>query len=358
MGAAAFIMADFIQVSYTEVVLAALLPGLLYYLALFLNVDLIAARAGIAPVRSDALPRVHETLRRGWYFVVPFAVLFYALFALHMRPERAAMWASATLLAGHYLFAARGTRLSPIELLRLVVAAGSAAKELIIVCAAAGLIIGVLNQSGLAFNLTMHIVAAAGGSIVLLAVITACISIVLGMGMPTVGVYILLATLVVPSLVTAGVPVMAAHLFVFYFGLLSMITPPVALASFAASNIAGASAMATSLAAMRLGWTAYVVPFLFLFAPSLLLDGSVWHIAFSVTTAIAGIFVITAAMVGYLRGPLTLLMRLALAATGLAILIPADIAGPAIWINLVGLALLSLVLLLSLGGMRDQPKQT
>ncbi|MGX1096456.1 TRAP transporter 4TM/12TM fusion protein [Amorphus sp. MBR-141] len=242
MGAAAFIMADFIGVDYSVVVLAALPSALLYYLAIFINVDLLAGKNNMRPLDSQELPSAWLSFVSGWHFLIPFAVMFYTLFALHIRPDRAAIWSIVALVAGSVVLGYRGKRLGLRDLWAVMAGAGRAAKDLIIVCAAAGVIIGVLNLSGLAFNLTLHIISASGNSVVMLALITAVISIVLGMGMPTVGVYILLATLVAPAMVEVGVPIIAAHLFVFYFGLLSMVTPPVALAAFAGANIAGADA--------------------------------------------------------------------------------------------------------------------
>lgn len=338
MGAAAFIMADFMRVSYAEVMIAAFLPGLLYYIALFIHVDLLAAKTGIRPVDRKLIPPGRQTLARGWHFLPPFFVLFYTLFAMNMRPEMAAMYAAGVLLVGHYLFAGRGRRATPRELLRVIVGAGGAATELVLVCAGAGIIIGVLNLTGLAFNLTMHIVSASAGSLLLLALITAAISIVLGMGMPTVGVYILLATLVVPALVQAGVSLMAAHLFVFYFGLMSMITPPVALAAFAGANIAGANAWQTSLTAIRLGWTAYVVPFMFLFAPALLLQGDALTVSWAVITAIAGIWMTTVAIVGFSRARLGGVWRVVLAVSGLSLLAPAELFAAGWVLGVIGAA--------------------
>ena len=205
-------------------------------------------------------------------------------------------------------------------------------------CAAAGLIIGVLNLSGLAFNLTLHIINASGENVFLLALITALISIVLGMGMPTVGVYILLATLVAPALVEVGIPVISAHLFVFYFGLLSMVTPPVALASFAAANIAGAGAWSTSIAAMRLAWPAYVVPFLFLFAPSLILEGSPMQVTWALGSAIMGIYMVTAGIVGYMGRMVGAWFRFLLIIGGFLLLIPTDLFSGGFYTDIVGLA--------------------
>lgn len=344
MGATAFIMADFIGVSYGQVMMAALAPGILYYLAIFIHVDLLAAKEGLDPVDMSKIPTGRETLRSGWYFLLPFAALFYLLFAWHMRPEMAAMWAAGVLLAGHLVFGYKGKRVALSQLPSIIASAGGAATQLIIVCAGAGVIIGVLNLSGLAFNLTMHIITAAGGSLLMLAFITGAISIILGMGMPTVGVYILLATLVVPALVEAGIPVMAAHLFVFYFGLMSMITPPVALAAFAGANIAKANAWETSWTSIRLGWTAYLVPFLFLFAPALLLQGNVTTVFWAITTAVIGIYGVTVGIVGFQSVHLSPALRFGFIAAGLVLLLPSELFASAFGLNITGLiALISLV---------------
>jgi len=346
MGAAAFIMADYLNVDYGDVMLAALPSALLYYLAIFINVDLRAGKRGIRAVDPGEMPSALAALAAGWYFVLPFAVLFYTLFAMNMRPERAAVLSILVLLLSSFVFGYKGRRIHALQLWDTLGHAGRAALDLIIICAAAGLIIGVLNVSGLAFNLTMHIIDASGNSVIMLAAITAVISIVLGMGMPTVGVYILLATLVAPALVKVGIPPMSAHLFVFYFGLMSMITPPVALASFAAAKIADASAWETSLEAMRLAWPAYIVPFLFLFAPSLILQGSVLQVAWALVSAVIGIFAVTAGIVGYLRGPTGPLVRVLLVVGGILSLIPARLFPGAIWTDAVGLALLFLCLIM------------
>lgn len=339
MGAAAFIMADYLNVDYVDVMLAALPSALLYYLAIFINVDLCAGRRGIKSVEAAEIPSARAALAKGWHFVLPFAVLFYTLFAMNMRPERAAIVSIVVLLIGSLTFGYKGKRIDPRELIGIIGHAGRSALDLIVVCAAAGLIIGVLNLSGLAFNLTLHLINASGDSLVVLAVLTALISIVLGMGMPTVGVYILLATLVAPALVKAGVPAMSAHLFVFYFGLLSMVTPPVALASFAAAKIADASAWETSVEAMKLAWPAYIVPFLFLFAPSLIMQGDPADVLWALTTAAIGILAVTAGFVGYLRTRVAPLVRVLLVASGLLTLIPAQLFPGAIWTDIAGLVL-------------------
>ncbi|WP_127114458.1 TRAP transporter permease [Shimia sediminis] len=352
MGAAAFIMADFIGVDYSTVMLAALPSALLYYCAIFINVDLTAAKRGVAQVDEADIPSGREALKQGWHFILPFAVLIYTLFAMHMRPERSAILSILVLLAGSLVFGYKGKRITFTQICRAIASTGRSAIGLIIVCAAAGLIIGILNISGLAFNLTLHIVTASGGSLLLLAIITALISIVLGMGMPTVGVYILLATLVAPALIEFGVPVISAHLFVFYFGLMSMITPPVALASFAAANIAHSSAWETSKEAMKLAWPAYLVPFLFLYAPGLILEGDLMLALWSVATALVGIYMVTASFVGYFLCPRGMAARGILVVGGILCLLPADLHASGIWTDIGGLCVLGAFLMIARGRFR------
>lgn len=348
MGAAAFIMADFMGVDYVDVMLAALPSALLYYLAVFINVDLRAGKRGIRPVDPADIPSAGAALRAGWHFVLPFAVLFYTLFALNMRPERSAVLSVLVLYAGSLIFGYKGHRIGLRPLWMVIGQAGRSASDLIVVCAAAGVIIGVLNISGLAFNLTMHIIAASGNSVIVLAVITALISVVLGMGMPTVGVYILLATLVAPALQKVGIPMMSAHLFVFYFGLLSMVTPPVALASFAAANIAHARAGDTSVEAMKLAWPAYIVPFLFLFAPSLILQDTPLRVIWALLTAVIGIYMVTAGMVGFMRRQLGLGMRTLLILGGMLALVPEGLFAGGIWTDAAGLSIVAVYIFLEL----------
>lgn len=346
MGASAFIMADFIGVSYGQVMLAALPSAFLYYLAIFINVDLNAGKASVEPVDQSQLPSALATLKKGWHFLLPFAALFYGLFELNMRPERAAIWAVFVLFAVSLIFGYGGQKIKLKDISSVLAGAGEASRGLVIVCAAAGLIIGVLNISGLAFNLTLHIINASGNSVFALALITAIISIVLGMGMPTVGVYILLATLVAPALVEVGVPIIAAHLFVLYFGLLSMVTPPVALAAFAAANIAGASPWQCSIAAMKLAWPAYIVPFLFIFAPSLILEGDWLNIFWALSSAVLGILMVTAAMVGFFIILLSSTMRILMAVGGVLALIPAGLFPHAALTDVMGLAIFAVMFLL------------
>jgi TRAP-type uncharacterized transport system fused permease subunit len=199
--------------------------------------------------------------------------------------------------------------------------------------------IGILNISGLAFGMTLQLLAITGESMALMLIVTAVMAILLGLGLPTVGVYIIMATLIAPALVKVGVAPMAAHMFLLYFGIMSMVTPPVALSAFAAANIAGADVDRTGWTATRIGWAAYIVPFLFALSPSLLMRGDALTIAWAVATASLGIWLGTIGVVGYFYRPITGLTRVAFIFAGVLTLIPADMFRGAIFTDIVGLAL-------------------
>jgi TRAP-type uncharacterized transport system fused permease subunit len=212
------------------------------------------------------------------------------------------------------------------------------------ISAAAGFIIGVLNVTGLGFAATYALVDLGQGSLFLLLLISALVCLILGMGMPTVGVYLLLAVLIAPSLIQSGVEPIAAHLFIFYLGMMSMVTPPIGIGAFFAAAIAKASPMATAWEAMRFGWTAYIVPFLFVFSPALLLIGDPFEIVTAVLTAIIGVYAVSAAFVGWLRGPVGTVLRILTGISGLALLLPPGIGGDVtLWINGTGFILLALL---------------
>ncbi|MFT7191265.1 MAG: TRAP transporter 4TM/12TM fusion protein [Dinoroseobacter sp.] len=315
MGAAAFLMAEFLDISYATVAAAALVPAILFYLGAFMQVDLIAARDKIA-APEDADLTVRKVLIKGWHFLIPFAVLLYALFGMRMDPEDAALLASVAIVVAGFVRGYDGARLTLRTLGRVFVDTGTSMVDLILVVAAAGFVIGVLNVTGLGFALTLVLVDAVGGSLFLLLLISAVVCIILGMGMPTSGVYVLLASLVAPAIVQAGVQPIAAHLFILYFGMMSMITPPVALAAFAAAAISKASAMRTGLAAMRIGWSAFILPFAFVATPALLFQGSAVEIAAAAILTAIGIAAVTVGITGYWARSLGMLHRLAFVALG------------------------------------------
>jgi TRAP transporter 4TM/12TM fusion protein len=338
MGAAAFLMAEFLNVPYTDVVLAALIPALLYYFAVFVEVDLIAGRDHVQVVAAE-IPRARDVLQRGWHLLVPFVVLLVAMFQFAIEPQFAALMSAIVV---YLLGLVRGYRAGRLKIAALLEAAretGAIMVELFMILAAAGIVIGILNYTTLGMAFTIFLTNIGSGNLFVLLLISAAAAIVLGMGMPTSGIYVLLAPLLVPALVEQGVVPMGAHLFILYFGLMSMLTPPVALCAYAASSIARADAMRIGFTAMRFAWPAYVVPFLYAVSPTLLMQGAPLEIAFDTFTAFFGVYVISAAAVGFFMRANAVPFRLLLATAGALSLTPAAMLPGQHVLNIVGIAL-------------------
>ncbi|MEC7370087.1 MAG: TRAP transporter fused permease subunit [Pseudomonadota bacterium] len=356
MGIAAFLMAEILQRPYSEIVIAAIIPALLYYIALFTHVDLLAVRDRIKPLQASQIGKLGPIFSKGWLFFIPFVVIIMGLFTFNLQPETAAVYGSVSLLPIG-LFLGYGTiKLSLRDALPILVRAGQAALEIMMISAAAGIIIGVLNISGLGFALTLELVYMLDGNLLILLLVVASMSIVLGMGMPTVGVYLLLATLLAPSIVESGIPALAAHLFVFYFGIMSLITPPVAIAAFTAATLARADAFKTVWAAVRFGWVAYLIPFLVVASPVMIMDGTWPHIAASFVTAVAGVWFVTATIVGVWRGPMNVMIRSAFLVGGLLLIVPTDLGTLAIAANVIGVVLAVVLIASSAFGQQRLPE--
>lgn len=321
MGAAAFLMAQTLEIPYSEVVLAALIPALLYYISVFIQVDLIAARDNIAPTCVDK-KTVAAVLKEGWHFIIPFFVLMYCMFVNNASAELSALYGSISIIILGSIRRYQGHKLGLKLLLNAFPDTGATVKQLILIVAGAGLVIGLLNISSGGFALTLTLVQLGANHISILLMVAAGVCILLGMGMPTTGVYVLLAALVAPALIETGIPPLAAHMFILYFGMMSMITPPIALAAFAAATITGDKPMKTGFEAMKLGWLAYVVPLLFIFTPALLMASSAIDIVMTFVIVIIGVHFISVAMVGYFSGYLTYGMRLTMLLLGGVIMMP------------------------------------
>jgi TRAP transporter 4TM/12TM fusion protein len=303
MGATAFLIAEFMDATYAEVVIAAIVPAAIYYLALFSQVDAFAVRHGLRGLAKGDLPKVRTVARTGWVFVVPLAVLIYFIFWLGYNAGLSALYATATLFV---LMVVRNRALpTRDQWIELFAGSGKALLPLMLIGAGAGVVVGVLNFTGLGFQLTLILksIAAAHGLFAML-VVTALIAIVLGMGMPTAAVYVVLSIVLIPALIRAGVQDMSAHLFVFYYGLLSMLTPPVAVASYVAGGLAGANMWRTGITGMQLAAAAYLLPFLWAFNPAVLLFGS-WLACFAaVATASIAALLLGRMVILYGRGGL------------------------------------------------------
>lgn len=344
MGAAAFVMAEFLGMPYAQVALAALLPALLYYLALFVQVDLEAGKTGITRVPEEQIPPLLQVLKKGWIFAFPIGLIVYLLFILNLDAAKAAYYTAALTLPVTFL--RRENRITFKKFLNILEGTGQAMLEVAVVCAVAGIVIGVLTITGLAFIFTLFVDMLGTANVVLILALTGLVALILGMGMPTTAVYVVVALTLAPALVKLGISPIAAHMFVFYYAMLSMITPPVCIASFAGAALAGAGPMRTGYASMRLGIIAYLVPFIFVFDPLLLFQGPAHLILLAAVTAFAGTVVIGIAMAGYFVRPIGWISRIFLALSGTGLLIPPGGDIPHSWLaNVLGGVVSALIIL-------------
>lgn len=322
MGAAAFLMAEIIGVPYQQIALAALVPGLLYVGALMVAVRLEAGRLGLSQDSTAGLALLRSTLLSRGYLLLPLAGLI-AFLMMGYTPTRAAV---ICILFGLGISPFRKeTRVGPVALALVCRDTLIATIPIVAAVAAAGTVIGVLNLTGLGLMLSSLIVETGGGNIWFILLLTALASFVLGMGLPTSAAYLLLAVLIAPALTRLGLPPIVAHMFIFYYGLVSAITPPVALAAYAAASISGADANRTAMESVRLGFVKLLVPFLFVTMPGLLMIGEPAEIALSIALAALGLTALTVAFGGWLARPLGAGERLVLALSALLVLWPAEV---------------------------------
>jgi TRAP transporter 4TM/12TM fusion protein len=321
MGSTAFVMASFLGMSYGEIALAATVPALMFYIALAVQVDGYAAQLNLRGLRQSELPRLRAVMADGWYFLPVFALLVFLLVVLQDE-ALAPFYATALLIAINQALPQH--RLSLAGLIDLAVAVAKGLAELAAILLAIGFIIGSLSVTGLAGTLANDLVYLAGQAPLLLLLMGAVTSFVFGMGMTVTACYIFLAIVLAPPLVKAGLDPLSVHLFVMYWGMVSFITPPVALATFAAAPLAGVSAMRIGWQSVRLGAAIYVVPFCFVLNPALLLKGDTGTVVLSVSFAFTGIVAVAAALQGYVLGlgripatPAGVLARIAMIGGGL-----------------------------------------
>ena len=327
MGATAFVMAQFLNVSYAQVALAATIPAALYYLGLFMQVDSYAARHGLQGLPRAELPSLVQTFKEGWYYAFVVALLIFMLLIMK-RESHAPFYATVLLLVLNQLFNREkwgwGTVAKFLEL------NGRTFVELVGILAGCGLLIGAFSLTGVISSLANDMLSIAGHNALLLLAMAAVTSLVLGLGLTTTACYIFLAILVGPALEKVGLNKMAVHMFIFYWGMLSSITPPVAIASFAAASIAGAPPMKTGWESMRVGSIIYFIPFFFVLNPAFVLQGPLWESLLLTLTAAIGILFICGGLQGYqafvgdLRraGPLEWPLRSLLALGGITLAAP------------------------------------
>ncbi len=309
MGAAAFLMVEFAGVPYTEVMRVAIVPALLYFIAIYAMVHLEAQRLGLGVSADDDGDTVLSILRRRGYLLLSLVVMIWLLWQGY-TPTAAGFWAVISLAGLILVFDPVSRR----RYLPILVEAMDHAPRLIapitVACAIGGIIAGIIIMTGLGVRMAEIILTVSGGSMLIALILTMIVAVIMGMGMPTSSAYIVLAVLLAPGLIEMGVPGIAAHLFIIYCAAKSSITPPVAVASYAAAAIAGTNPWTTSLVAFKLGISAFLIPYMFVYGPPLLTYGSVLEVIRACLTASVGIFALSVAVIGWLRAPLGGALRL------------------------------------------------
>lgn len=329
MGAGAFIMAEITGIAYTDIALAAVIPAILYFVSVYFMVDMEAAKLGMRGMSKDELPKFNKMVRQVYLFL-PIIILIYALF-MGYSVIRAGTLATIAAAVVSWL---TPVKMGPRSILKAFEIAGTMSVQIIAVCACAGIIVGVISLTGVGARFSSVLLGIADTSQLLALFFAMCIAILLGMGMPTTAAYAVAASVVAPGLVQLGIPQLTAHFFVFYFAVLSAITPPVALASYAAAGISGANPMETSVASFKIGIAAFVVPFMFFYNGALLMDGTWLEVIRAAGTAIVGVFFLSSGVQGWFMGGRSVwFLRVGLIAAALMMIeggILTDIAGIAL----------------------------
>lgn len=333
MGAAAFIMMEFTGASYATIMGISIVPAVLYALAVFVMVDLEARRLKLAAFADPDAPTALAVLKRRGYLLIAIVVMI-AILVDGYTPTTSAVWAIATLALLLVLLDPPNRR----RILKVCWEAMSEAPRLVapvtVACAVGGILVGIIGQTGLGLRLSGLILDAAGGQTIVLLVLTTIMGIILGMGMPTSGAYIIMAALLAPGLVQGGVPLLAAHMFIMWVASKSSITPPVAIASYAAAAVAGSDPWRTSWVAFRLGLSIFLIPYMFVFGPQLLGMGTWPDIALAAVTASIGIFALSVGIIGWLFVPLSILERLGFGIASILLIAPGSVT------DLAGIALI------------------
>ena len=320
MGAAAFLMAEFIGVPYIDVVKAAAIPAVLYYAGVWIGVHLESKKNGLKGIPRDQLPKFTELFIERGHLALPLAGIIYLLVAGY-SPTRAAL--AAIVLAIFASFLRKSTRMKPMQIIEGLEKGAKGVLGVMIACASAGIIIGVVTKTGVGLKLAGALIDLAGGQLLPAMFFTMITSLILGMGVPTTANYVITSTIAAPALIQMGVPIMAAHLFVFYFGIIADVTPPVALAAYAGAGISGGNPMKTGVVASKLAVAAFVIPYVFVLSPSLLMINTTpTELLWSLTTSIIGMIGLGAAMIGYFLANANLLVRLVFFVGGILLIDP------------------------------------
>ncbi|MFW6147579.1 MAG: TRAP transporter permease [Thermodesulfobacteriota bacterium] len=328
MGSAVFVMMEILGVNYLVIIKASILMAALYYLGLFLMIDIEAQKIGLVGLQKEEIPPLGKTLKEGWHFFIPLLVLIYFLGIEKTSVTRAALWAnlSIPLIA---MMRSR-SRMSLSKILTGLEKGALTAVPVVAILSLGGIVVGMITLTGLGLTLSSILINLSHGSLFLLLVMTMIASIILGMGVPPVAAYIILAILVVPALIKSGVYPLAAHLFVFYFGTIAGVTPPMAPDAFVAAGIADSPMMKTALTACRLAIVIFILPYIFVYNTALLMVGSIWQIIWVSFTAMLGVFALASAVQNFMGSRVPFVLRIVLFGTALTLIIPGyttDIVG-------------------------------
>lgn len=346
MGTAAFIMAQVLGVPYSEIAISAIIPSLLYFYMCFLVTDLQAVKAGMKGLSSEELPSLRNVGREGWHVLLTIAILLWLLLVVKLSPNKTAMYCCFFCVVASWL--SPKNKMSFKDILDTLAEAGRGMVTVALACATAGVVIGILGLTGLGLKMSSLLVEWSGGNLLILLILTMITGIVLGMGLPTTGVYIILSVLAAPALITLGVEPLSAHFFVFYYGVLATITPPVALASYAGAAIAGADNMKTSWTSVKLGAAGFLMPFIFVYGPAILMQGTPAEILRVGFTSFVGITALAFALQGF---PKSLVLRGALIVSSVLLL------DPGLFTDILGCALVVVVFVIDRFFLKDKVRE-
>jgi TRAP transporter 4TM/12TM fusion protein len=342
MGGSVFIMMEILGVSYITICKAALLSAILYYIAIFLIVDFEAVKYNLKGQPRESLPRIKEVFKEGFHFIIPPAVLVYLLMYAHVTESRAAFWAVVSVPLVSFL--RKSSRMSFRQIILALERGALGFLPIAGIVVACNILVGMITLTGLGLQISSILIELSGNSLIILLLLTMIASLVLGLGLPIIVSYLVLAVLVAPALTQMGVDPLAAHLFIFFFALVSDLTPPVAPGAFVAAGIAGADMMRTAWMACRLGLVVYILPYMFVYNPSLLLKGSWGNILLAVFTALIGVYALACGIQGFMFRSTAIYQRVLLFVSAFALINPG-------WItDLVGLAILILLLFIQKPG--------
>ncbi|AWB32637.1 TRAP transporter permease [Orrella marina] len=347
MGASAFLVAEVTSTPFWQVALAATIPALLYYFAVLLMVDFEAGKTGLKGIPKSELPLIGPLIKKNWHLLISPLCLLFFLLIMHWSAMKAAVWTiGVTFLT---MVINPNSRLTFSQCIEMARQGALGTIEVSIACATIGIVIGAMAQTGLGFQLSSVLIELAGGQLWLLLILTMLTSLVLGMGLPTVAAYLVLSVTVAPALVALGVHIIAAHLFIFYFGIISAITPPVALASFVAAGIAQERIWPTSMTAVRLGSVAFLIPFVFVYDPALIMEGSISDIVWRTFIAVCGTLLWAAGLQRFL------IHKMGKFETTIALFTAVLLIAPYIYTDLVGLAIFGLLVTYNLFLNKSKP---